>query len=91
MSVGACLDPATGALLPGSVEVVPSRVAPARRLTYESVDEILEHADAGLEPDVFALQQVRGRVEGRASAQSSSGYAATRLAGRGARGGNLQG
>lgn len=66
VSVGARLDPETGALLAGSVEVVPSRVAPARRLTYTSVDELLEHADAELEPDLFALVEVRGVVWVRA-------------------------
>ena len=58
VSVGARLSPG-GALLADTVEVVPSRVAPARRLTYVDVDEMLVECDAEQEPDLFALQEVR--------------------------------
>lgn len=60
VSVGAQVDPGTGALVAGSVEVVPSRVSPARRLTYVDVDEMLEECSEEQEPDVFALRQVGG-------------------------------
>jgi exoribonuclease-2 len=56
VSVGAALGP-DGALLPDSVEVVPSRVAPARRLTYMEVDEMLEACREEDEPQLFALAE----------------------------------
>lgn len=57
VSVGMCLSP-DGALLADTVEVVPTLVSPARRLTYVDVDEMLEVCDEEQEPDLFQLRQL---------------------------------
>ncbi|KAL4859933.1 putative ribonuclease [Chlorella vulgaris] len=54
VSVGMQLG-ADGELLLDSVEVVPSRVAPARRLTYNDVDEMLAVCEQADEQDLFEL------------------------------------
>ena len=59
VSVGAVVGP-DGALLPGSVEAVPSRITPARRLTYDDVDEMLDVCEESDEQDLFDLMQVGG-------------------------------
>lgn len=48
-----------GALLPDSVELVPSLVRPARRLTYVDVDEIYDECEEADERDLFDLKRVR--------------------------------
>lgn len=62
--MGAQLCPDTGALLTDSVEVVPSRVAPARRLTYVDVDEMFDVCEESDEPDLFELRRVSRGVGG---------------------------
>ncbi|KAL4425691.1 hypothetical protein ABPG75_009707 [Micractinium tetrahymenae] len=57
ISVGAQLGE-DGALLADSVEVVPSTVAPTRRLTYVDADGIYEHCSEEEERDLFQLLQV---------------------------------
>jgi hypothetical protein len=59
VSVGACVGP-DGALLPDSVQVIPSVVRPSRRLTYDEVDELLVECSEEQEPDVHGLAQVGG-------------------------------
>lgn len=57
ISVGAQVGP-DGALLADSVEVVPSTVAPSRRLTYVDADGIFEHCSQEEEGDLFELLQL---------------------------------
>jgi exoribonuclease R len=57
MSVGACLGP-DGALLADSVQVVPSTITPARRLTYDDVDEMLAECEEEDEQDLFDLARL---------------------------------
>ncbi len=57
ISVGAQVGP-DGALVADSVEVVPTNVAPARRLTYIDADDIFEHCSQEEEGELFELLQV---------------------------------
>ncbi|KAL4445906.1 hypothetical protein ABPG77_009105 [Micractinium sp. CCAP 211/92] len=57
ISVGAQVGP-DGALVADSVEVVPTNVAPARRLTYIDADDIFEHCSQEEEGELFELLQI---------------------------------
>lgn len=70
ISVGARVGP-DGALLADSVEVLPSSVAPSRRLSYVDADAIYQHCGEEEEGELFQLLQV-GRAAGRGRARGGA-------------------